>query len=795
MHYYRKVAFNKKTLITAMGIAGLAYNSGVQANEGTERVSKIEEVTVTATRRVGKIEDIPYSISALGSDSLERTGITDFTKLARNVPGLTFVESGARDSGINSGLIIRGLNASPAATNDFPSLVVPTVSTYLGETPLFANIHLKDIERVEILRGPQGTLYGSGSLGGTIRYIPKKPDTDAFYAEVGSKISSTRESGGLSSDTYGVINLPISHNLALRTVIGYVDNQGFIDATRLIALDSNSQPILADPGDFANSPPVEYSKSDTNGDTIKHIRASLLWDVNESVNAQFSYHYQENDAEGRQVQGNDSDDYEHVNRLLEPLERELEIASLEIEADLGFAVLSSSTSYYRNEAEIFGDSSGPYLNAGFWYSYGYDGSPRELVVIESETEDKSFIQEIRLASNSDGVFDWLVGLYYQDQDFLSVAEEYAPGLYAFQGVSIPTRVDQTYFQPIDTVFEDKAIFGEITWHLTDRFQMTFGARYFEQEYTNSRLISLPYCGAFCSDDFTNPLGISTAELTLDFEDEIFKFNTSYDLTDDILLYATWAEGFRRGGANGVPTSDTSPNAPFAEDPALGGYDADNATNWELGIKGNAWENRMRFTVAAFYIDWDDIQIDAVGPISATSISLNGGTAQSQGLELEIAVSFTDNFQAVLGYGYTDAELKDDFNIGGVIGRDGDELPNVPKHSANISISYIQSVFDGAELIYHLNGSYLDEVQTALNPSNGDFAEVASSSNWDASISYSTEQWVVGLFINNLTNEHALSNTRGAGTYTSPLNPESGRDLYSYVNRPRTIGLNFSYKFL
>ncbi len=129
----------------------------------------LEEVMVTATRRAQSTTDVPYNISATTGEQLERAGITDFTKLARSVPGLVFTESGARDSGLNSGLIIRGLNVSGSGNTDLISIASPTVSTYVGETPMFVNLHLKDIERVEILRGPQGTLYGSGSLGGTIR--------------------------------------------------------------------------------------------------------------------------------------------------------------------------------------------------------------------------------------------------------------------------------------------------------------------------------------------------------------------------------------------------------------------------------------------------------------------------------------------------------------------------------------------------------------------------------------------------------------------------------------------------
>jgi len=781
----------------------------------------LEEVVVTATRRAQSTQDIPYNISAMTSDMLERQGIVDFSKLARNVAGLTYVDAGPREAGVNNGLIIRGLSSGSDPCNDTQSLAAPTVSTYVGETPLFVNLHLKDIERVEVLRGPQGTLYGSGSLGGTIRYIPYKPNTEEFSLELGVEGSTTEQAGGLNSDIYAVINAPLGNSVALRVVAGRVENQGYIDANAIQVFDDNGQPVLEEGADFFNpdAQPVTRRKDGTNGNEIEHIRASLLWNISDNASVILTHQRQNDTADGRGVSGGEDfggNEYAHANRFLDPLERDIELTALDLEWDLGFATLSSSTSTYENEADLISDQSGLYLNSNFWNPdspeavYGYMIGPRDAIFGNYTQDTEAFAQEIRLASNGDGPLSWVVGAFYQDQEQENAVNDIAPGWWAFMGFPeaytpgyFGTREelagagimdDSIYRQVQETDFTDRAIFGEVSYHFTDKFQATVGFRAFDQTYESTSTIYLPQCGVFCSNDGVDPTGKTGGSVEEDFTDQIFKFNLSYDVSDSMMAYFTWAEGFRHGGTNGIPTTDVAPNAPFAEDPALANYDSDLATNWEVGLKGTLLGGNLRFSTALFLIEWDDVQIDASSPVGVFPILVNGESAESTGLELEATWAASENLTFSAGYAYTKAELTEDFDIGEVVGFDGDRLPEVPEHSGSVRVNYYQVLSDNMGLNYNLSGSYISSTEAALNELDPGYSKTKAYDLWDASMVLEAEDWSVTLFVDNIGDEYVYSYGRGDTYNNVEFNPMAGRDVYGFINVPRTFGLGLKYQF-
>ncbi|WP_339670536.1 TonB-dependent receptor [Dasania marina] len=795
----------RSALATAVGVISAA--SAMPAYSA----NLLEEVTVTATRRAESTMDVPYNISATTSDALEQQGITDFSKLARSVAGLTYVDSGPREAGINSGLIIRGLSSGGDPSSDTASLASPTVSVYIGETPLFVNLHLKDIERVEVLRGPQGTLYGSGSLGGTIRHIPVKPDPSEFSAEVGTRLSTTDEASGVNSDTYAIVNLPLGDSVALRAVAGYVENQGYIDANNLQRLDANGQPLLQ--GGFFNPAAATQNsrKKDSNGDNVKHVRLSALWDVSDSLQLLLTHQQQEDEADGRAAAGAEAfggGDLAHANRYLEPLERELSLTALDVEWDMGFATLTSSSSNYTNESSVLSDQSGLYVNADFWAAY-YAIGPRDSVYGDYPQKTEAFAQELRMVSNSDGPINWVAGAFYQKQKQNNETNDISPGFWDYMGfpagwgpgyastdqlAAVGIVKDQIYKQIQKTEFTDQALFGEISYQFNDAWQATLGMRAFEQEYLSTGTIYLPQCGVACSNDNVSPLGLTGGSIKKTFNDQIFKFNVSYNINEDMMAYATWAEGFRHGGTNGIPTSDVTPNAPFAEAAALAGYESDLATNWEAGIKGTLMDGSVRFSAAGFFIEWQDIQIDAASPVGAFPVIVNGETAESKGVELELMMAVTESLTATVGYAYTDAQLSDDFAAGGVAGFDGDSLPGVPDHAGSLSFNYLQPINQNLELSYNLNGSFISSTKTALNKQDPNYSETAGYALWDASVILQAEQWSATLFVDNLANKQNYSYGRGAFYNNTVDNAQAGRDLYSFVNRPRTIGLGFKYKF-
>jgi iron complex outermembrane receptor protein len=218
--------FSKHHLAMAITAVSAGYALSVSQAVNAQDDGKIEEVIVTATARETSVQDVPYNISAVSGDDISAAQITDQAELMRNVPGVAVVDRGSRNSGVINGIMIRGLNVDSAALGDYSVAAAPTVSTYVNSTPVYANFILKDLERVEILRGPQGTLYGSGSLGGTVRYITRSPDTEGNSVDFSSGVSSTTGSDGLNYTADSVVNLALSDTFAIRAAAGLVDDAG-----------------------------------------------------------------------------------------------------------------------------------------------------------------------------------------------------------------------------------------------------------------------------------------------------------------------------------------------------------------------------------------------------------------------------------------------------------------------------------------------------------------------------------------------------------------------------------------
>jgi len=817
-----KQAFEHSTLAAALMAASAGWASVAGADEGFQ----LEEIVVTASRRAQSVENIPYNISAVSGDAIANAGVDDLQSLSRMIPGLTSADLGPRAGGINSNLIIRGLNGnSPVENSSVPNLSVPLVSTYVDETPLFVNLKLNDIERVEVLRGPQGTLYGSGSMGGTLRLIHKKPDTQAFSAELSGKLSYTHDSSAQNYSADGIFNLPLQDNLALRVGLGYEEIGGFVDANRLATFDANGQPLLADPADPLNSGLVYHAADDVDSADVRYLRASLLWDINDDVEALFTYHRQEENSNDYSVQTVGLEN-EHNLSLTSPLEREVDLLAADISADLGFATFSSSTSYYDNQADSGRDGTGFMENVA-QNPVTYGGFPRVLSTLLEDSRDQSLSQEFRLASNGEGKIDWVVGAFYRDQQFdvnmnpqlmhgfsqwaeLSGSGDLISNLFGIPGAfdsfadfvsfyngaprpSELTPTDYVFGFEREVTFEDIALFGELTYHLSDSWQVTVGMRKFWQEFEQSLMQQLPVCGPYCSSDGLDPLGTLTMDTQADFEDEIYKFNTSYDVSENAMVYFTWAEGFRHGGANGLAVG----NCGLCEaDVSLLSFDSDTATNIEAGIKGRLGES-TNYTFALYRIDWQDVQLDAFTDPGGFPFVINGGDARSQGLELEINTQLTEALSATLGYGYVDAELRDDFVVENEVGEAGNALPGVPKHQLSLSLDYFKALDNGLEMHLHLDGFYRDEVTTALNDKAYDslagqvitdadqasFAVLDAYQLWNVAANLSGDSWRIGLFINNLTNE--------AGVSGAVLN-ESVYNNREFITRPRTVGFSFGY---
>src|SRR5579872_5305095 len=327
----------------AMAVLTALY--GVPAS--AEQTPQLQEIVVTATRRAESAQNVPQSITAISGSALEQAGVVDKVDLGHSLAGINVTDKGAFGGVNGSSLIIRGLN-SDSTSGEFiqSSPIVQPVATYVDDTPLFFNLRLQDLARVEILRGPQGTLYGSGSLGGTIRFVQNPPDPSAFDARAEAGLSDTSHTHTLNKDVNGMLNVPLSEQLAFRLNAGYTTDAGFIDQPNLYVLNAAGEPVPTQPGNLL-SPPTTYSRKGVNAYQYRTVRASILWRPSENFHAQLSYHHQVSTADGYPydapfygLKSLASTDY-----LPATTDDRVNVATLTLEQDFGFATLTSNTSY------------------------------------------------------------------------------------------------------------------------------------------------------------------------------------------------------------------------------------------------------------------------------------------------------------------------------------------------------------------------------------------------------------------------------------------------------------------
>ena len=802
MKTHRRQNTNTRSRHVRHSILALAVSAGLMAQahaqvapadaaDESQDVTELDRVTVTAQGREQDILSVPYNISAVSGDEIEQASILDTAELMRNIPGIGVVDRGARNSSVVNGIRIRGLNVDSSALGDYAVAAVPTVATYVDKTPLFANFLLSDIERVEVLRGPQGTLYGSGALGGAVRYIMRQPDLETSSGRVSVSGSSVDGSDGIGGSGSFTLNLPMADTLALRVNATVNDYPGVTDYRNVYQLDANGTPLAPD-GVLADTA-VYQNKKDADSVNQSYGRASLLWKPSETFDITLSYMAQSDRFGGRRATtlgtdgyGRPYDDLEVGSVQLEPSDRHVNLTSLEANIDLGFATLTSSTSDYSHQGDITSENTGFYAQNG-WLAAFYYNYPRPMASAVRGYGDEAFTQEFRLTSNPGERFDYVLGAYYQDQTRKSSQDSFLRGFKQWWDAAYPAFAsavisDQDYLYRQQEDFKETAVYGELTWHATDTLQFTGGFRYFRDDSdTDVSQVTGLYAGF---------IGGSTSSTSNGDSDTLFKGNVSWAFSPDNQLYGTISEGYRRGGTNGTPTTGN-----FAEDPAWTTYESDSVLNYEIGVKGRA--GRITYNADIFYVDWTDPQYNSSTTNWGFFAVQNADKASTRGVELELAGSLGEGFTYGLGYTYTDAHLDADAVAADgayLYGRDGDTLPGAPKNRFNASGSYTIPV-GSALLIFRGDAFYQSETQNALSLSNKFRYEMDAFSLFNLSATYSTQTWDTTLWLKNVTNEAGVT-----GVYTeqymgtSPAQNYYGNGSKALVAQPRTLGVTVSYRF-
>jgi iron complex outermembrane recepter protein len=808
--------------------------AGLAQEQAEPSVAPLQEVIVTATRRELSLEAVPYSLTVVSAEQLQRTGVTDIASFAAQVPGLSMFDFGARLSGATTP-IIRGLNATgESATRPFRTFEQSPVGTYINNSPIDGYFHLDDVQRVEVLRGPQGTLYGAGTLGGAIRIIPNDPELGKFSANVDGSVGDLAHSAGTPHTVSGMMNLPLGDQVALRAAANYAYEPGFTDVSGIVVREGSQfygAPVLANPADPVDSSANYTSKTDWNYQKTLTGRASLLWKPSDKFSAEAAYFLSNLNGDGAPLakpayQGGPyfidpritlpaGGDYHTLQSFDQPYWRKTDLASLDLTYDMGFATISATSSYYTTKGETQVD--GTYSVGGYpGFNAYYGGVPFNPRFVYSEwftDSEHTFSQELRLVSNTKPGqrFDYVIGLFYEDQTRYGDWNTSTPGsyersvaqgctAYVYYGSSFPNcllRVgpnDVPFVQKDTQTFKDKSVFGEFTWHFLPRGQITFGGRHFSQEFTDAQSYV----------DYTFETFIPATPHSAPASKNIWKVNPSYEYTDRQYVYATWSQGFRRGGANSVPLTGI-----FAESPELAQYQPDSVNNYELGLKGRL-ANTTSYTLALFYMDWNNPQISASLPSGNLAV-YNGKKAVSKGVEFDLSGPMgLEGLRYILGGAYDDAKLTEDFSLpancgcgtgeivpGLVKAYAGEVLPGAPKYSVAATLIYERAIAPEYVLDLSLNGTYRSEVQLFLttHAASGAFQNqqqyvtpAFGLLNMSASLQH--RRWHVGAYVTNLADKRVT---------LIPAVPTAiliDPNLYAaeLINPPREIGIRVGYSF-
>jgi outer membrane receptor protein involved in Fe transport len=763
----------------------------------------LEEVIVTATRRSESLQDIPINITALNSAAIERDRLTDLPDIARVVPGMTVVDQGPRSSNT---LTVRGLNVSNITATDGTNDGGGTVATYVGDIPLFVDLKLNDMERVEVLMGPQGTLYGAGTMGGAVRYIPNRPQADALSGEVRSDVYGLSHSDDAGFNGGGTINVPIvKDTLAFRASADYLDDPGFIDYNYLVrdAGVSNPQPDFSNPADVnANL----KSKKDANTEETWSGRAALRY-TDDVLDGTLSYYYQDQDVGARQINSRrafDTGKYESALRFLEPNTRKNELTALELVADLGFASLTSATGYSEYSEHGHRDQTDLLLAL----EYGYELFPSFSAYTSEHANSDTFTQEFRLVSKSDGPWNWIVGAFYSDFNNDTLSEEFTPHYDEFlveNGEGVQLRPDSLeFYQTFKESQKETAAFGELGYHITDAWQVTVGMRWFEYDYKAVNGLALPLSDTVFGGAPPDSINISGDSGETKADKSIYKFNTSYNINDDVMTYMTISEGYRLGASNAI----TKCPVPLPENneqnlcalPGEESYDTDTTTNYEIGVHSQ-FGNSLLLNGAVYYIDWNHPQLDSVTENGALPIIANGKGAESTGLELSTQYFIQPNFSVSGSYAYTKAELTDDvpglfcgpLSDPACAAYKGDRLPGTPENQLYLAAHYELPLNDGAQLNFDWSMSAQSNVLT--KPGKRDYGEsMPSYALNNISTSWLKDAWLVTLYADNVFDKYAETGVRTDQSYIRDVGDFTLRRYYENVARPRQVGLKFTYKF-
>jgi len=682
----------------------------------------LEEVVVTAQKRKERLQDVPVPVTAVNASVLTDTNQTSIADYYTRIPGLSLTPTGFGGPQVT----IRGITTGGFA-NPTVGVVVDDVpygsSTNIGGLgSIVPDVDPSDLARVEVLRGPQGTLYGASAMGGLLNFVTNDPSTAGVSGHVQATASDTNNSNSMGYGFRGTVNVPLGDSLAALA-------SGF---TR------------RDPGYIDN---VETGQKGANTLNVSGGRLTALWRPSDAVSLKLSALLQYSSSDGSDDINPSFGDLKQ-SKLADTggYSKHIEVYTATLHSHFAGIDLVSVSGYNINHFSFSSD-----------YTPFYGSSVEGTPLFEQNKTDK-FTQEIRLSASAGARIDWLLGAFYTHEKSSAIQQLYAEDLTTLTDTAL------LYYSSIPSTVAELAGFGDLTFHVTERFDVQIGGRESNIRQSQSQATAGTFVGAVS----VTPESASNANAFT------YLLTPRFKLSQDLMVYARIASGYRAGGPNPNITLFTLPHS----------FDPDKTQNYELGIKGQAWERRVSFDASLYYIDWKDIQLQVLN--NGFLYYTNGSAAKSEGIELSGEVHPVEGFSVSAWVALNDAVLRDALPPGsaalGTYGAAGDRLPDSSRFSGNLSV---EDEYPLGRELRGTAGIALSYQSTRFGnfvgapPAAREIFPAYARLDLHAGILYAG--WAVNLFANNVANRR--------GVLAQDVTP----DNFLYI-QPRTIGLNVKRTF-
>lgn len=827
------VVFGKKGHRFLLGVATIALAipsaAGAQETENTRNDSAFgQEIVVTATRQAETLSKVPVSVAAFSEKQLDQQGVRSIDDISRIAPGITFNRADIRNAG-SASIAIRGISSSAGAS---------TTGVYIDDTPIQSRSlgyssytvfpQVFDLDRVEVLRGPQGTLFGSGSQGGTVRFITPEPSLKEFSAYGRAEISTT-ENGSESWEIGAAVGGPlIEDKLAFRLSAWHRRDGGYVDRMEYDR-PGNGGPYISGfflghpyyAGLFPGVTPSDTLTQPTTGTVVEEdsnyqdtdvIRGALRFSPTDSLDITAALFYQRlynNDSNGywRNLSNVSERDFVQGNSQSQPGEDEFLLPSLKIAFDAGPVTITSNTSYFDRSQNAVAD----YTTFEHSLYYGSYLSPVGVLNTGYLLNDqKNFTQELRIESNGGGRLNWVVGAFYTNNDqqagqFNDVSGTpaafpvngcpvgftppfcYGPPVAGGDGAPVAGAVFGNVLNPATLKETQLAGFAQADFNITEELKLTAGVRVAKTEVEIGFNNFGPIVG---------PVPV-IAQAKQEETPVTPKFGISYQATPDTLLYASAAKGFRTGGGN--PEIGQGCNLPLAAN-GFSTYNSDTLWSYEVGAKSKLIDRRLQVAASAYYVDWQNIQ-QAIFLSCGFQFVVNGGSAVSKGFDAEISLQATDNLQLSTAIGYNHTQFQEDVvnptNPNVNLLSKGDRIAGAPwQISSSANYTFPVAQHDGyLRADWQYISSYPDDL-IYLNPKNAasynpELGVIEGYHVVNLRLGVTVDNVDVSIFAKNLLNaspELSVSESIAVFSGSGPL-------LYQgFTLRPRTIGLTVTGRY-